>query len=163
MLGSLKNSIMPHLLPFFRLQWASLCSRNRDRPNLDERKGPKYRAWNSRSSPSTKSNAQFRLAIHLRQVILENCRGNINGRENVGNQTYRQGDRKAPDGPGAEQKEEESGNDRRDVSIDDGQEGFVKAGLHGGRRRFPIAQLLANTLEHQYVRIYAHADGQNDA
>src|SRR5438445_499543 len=118
MLGSLKNSIMPHALPFFRLQGASVCSRDRYRPNLDERKGPKCRARKSRS-PSTNSNAQFRLTIHLRQVILENCLRNVDGRENVRNQTYGQGDREAADWSGAEQKEEERGYDGGYVSIDD--------------------------------------------
>src|ERR1700758_2703190 len=101
MLGSLKNSIMPRVLPFFRLQWASVCSRNRYRPNLDERKGPKCRARKSRS-PSTDLNAQFRLTIHLRQVILENRLRNVDGRENVRDQTDGQGDSKAADWSGAE-------------------------------------------------------------
>src|SRR5258708_40071056 len=109
MLGSLKNSIMPHLLPFFRLQWASLCSRNGDRPNLDERKGPKYRAWIKPRSSSTRSNAKFRLPIHFRQVIFENRLRNINRSENVGDQTNGQGDRKPPDRSGAEQEYEEGG------------------------------------------------------
>src|SRR5258708_951436 len=114
MLGSLKNSIMPHLLPFFRLQWASLCSRNRIRPNLDERKGPKYPTGRSRNSSSTRSNAKFRLAIHFRQVIFKNRLRNVDGRENVGDQTDGQGDRKAADGSGAEQKQEKDEQKHRD-------------------------------------------------
>src|SRR6266852_9989126 len=104
------------------------------------------------SSPSTRSNAEFRLTIHLRQVILENCLRNINGREHVRNQTDGQGDRKTTDGSGAEQKKEEGGDNGGHVSIDDGQKRLVKPGLDGGGGRLAVAQLFADALEHQNVR-----------
>src|SRR6266852_9318451 len=102
MLGSLKNSIMPHVLPFFRLQWAFLCSRNRSRPNFDERKGPKHPRLDKFAAVLVReSDTKFRLPIHFRQMIFENRSGNVDGRENVGDQTYDQGDRKSADGSGA--------------------------------------------------------------
>src|ERR1700730_5288732 len=117
----------------------------------------------NRSSPSTRSNTEFRLPIHFRQVVLENRLGYIDGRENVGDQTDRQRNGKAANRSSAEQKEKESGHHSGDVSIDDSQESLVETGLHRGRGRFAIAQLFANALEDQYVGIHAHTDRQNDA
>src|SRR5882762_5936188 len=91
-------------------------------------RGPKCR-WVERRSPSTRSNAQFRLTIHLRQVILENCLRNINGREHVRDQPDGQSDRKTTDGSGAKQKEEEGRYDGGHVRIDDGQKRLVKSRL----------------------------------
>src|SRR5260370_40835135 len=123
----------------FGLQWGSLCCRNRSGPNLDERKGAKYPRGRSRNSSSTRSNAKFRLAIHFRQVIFKNRLRNVDGRENVGDQTDGQGDRKAADGSGAEQKQEEGGHNCGDVRIDNGQKRLVEACLDGGRRRLAVA------------------------
>src|SRR5712664_4697368 len=107
MLGSLKNSIMPHVLPFFRLQWASLCSRDHSRPNLDERKGAKYPyLGKASSSSSTSLDAEYRLTIHLGQVVLENCPGHVDGGEHVGDQADGEGDREAANRSGAEQEQE---------------------------------------------------------
>src|SRR5882762_1425267 len=147
MLGSLKNSIMPHVLPFFRLQWASLCSRNRSVQIWMNGRVQKCR-WVERRSPSTRSNAELRLTIHLGQVILENCLRNVDGCEHVRDQSDGQSDRKTTDGSGAEQKEEEGRHDGRHVRIDDGQKRLVEPGLDRGRRRFAVAQLLADAFEH---------------
>src|ERR1700747_1902988 len=107
MLGSLKNSIMPQVLPFFRLQRVFLCSRNRSRLNFDGRVVPKYPCLDA--SSSTRSDTEFRLPIHFRQVIFENRLGNINGGEHVGDQADGQGDGKPTDGSGAKQEQEEGG------------------------------------------------------
>src|SRR6202022_593969 len=116
----------------------------------------------SRSGPSTRSDAKFRLAIHFRQVIFENRLGNIDGRENVGDQTDGQGDRKPANRSGAKQKQEERGHHGGDVRIDNGQKRFVETSLDGRRRRFAIAQFFSDALEDQNVGIHAHTDGQND-
>src|SRR6266849_8700501 len=87
-----------------------------------------------RNSPSTGSNAQSRLAIHFRPVLFENCLGNVDGREYVGDQTYGQGDRKPANRSGAKQKEEERGDHGGHVRIDNGEERLVKAGLYRGPR-----------------------------
>src|ERR1700676_4183869 len=92
-----------------------------------------------RSSSSTRSDAELRLPIHFRQVILENRLRNVDGCENVGDQTDRQVNCKSPDRSGTKQKQKESGYDGGHVSIDDGEESFVEAGLHRGPRRFAVA------------------------
>src|ERR1041385_1417020 len=107
MLGSLKNSIMPHLLPSFRLQWAFLCSRYRGRftvqPSLDVRKGPKYPSGEF-CSPSTgsckASDAQLRLAIHIPQVVFKNRLGHLNRGEDIGDQADGECDGEPANGAG---------------------------------------------------------------
>src|ERR1700757_308255 len=110
-LGCLKISIMP--LRF---------------PSLDSREFvfvPGPRASGTRT-PESSLDTHFRLAIHLRQVILENRLGHVNGREYVGNQTDRQGHRETADRSGPKDEEEKGGNDGRNVGVDNGQKRFVK-------------------------------------
>src|SRR6202022_4515489 len=98
----------------------------------------------SRSSPSTRSDAELRLAIHFRQVILENRLRNVDGRENVGDQTDGQRDRKPADRSGAKQKQEERGHNGGDVCIDNGYKRLAEAGLDRRRWRFAVAQFFSD-------------------
>ena len=49
------------------------------------------------------------------------------------------------------------------MRVDDGHERLLETGLHSRSWRLAVAQLLANALKNQYVRVNAHADGQDDA
>src|ERR1700676_29806 len=108
-------------------------------------------------------NAQYPLAVHLPQVILEDRLGNVDRGEHVGDQTDGQGHGETANRAGTEQKQEESGDHRRDVRVDNGQESFREAGIDRGSRRLAVAQFFANTLENQDVRVHAHTNGQNHA
>src|ERR1700741_3781004 len=58
-------------------------------------------------------NADFRLAVHLGKVVLENRFRHINRRKDVGNQTNRQGDRETSDRSCSKKEQEERRHDRR--------------------------------------------------
>src|SRR5579871_6471017 len=97
-------------------------------------------AWKAQStavkiptSPSTKSDTELRLPVHLGKVILENRFGHVDRGENVGDQTDGQSDGEAANGSGSKKEQEEGGDDCRDVRIDDGQERLVEASFDGGR------------------------------
>src|SRR5207245_1336791 len=64
-------------------------------------------------SSSAHLNAQFRLTVHLGQVILENRLGHVDRSKDIGNQTDNQSDGKAANGTGAEETQKGGGNDRR--------------------------------------------------
>src|SRR5271167_158507 len=135
MLGSLNNSIMRLLLPFFRLQRGWNSSHR-----LPTQLGGGYRRLLSLCRFVSTSlwpytswyglNAQFALAIHLGQVILKNRLGYVDSREHIGDQTDRQGNGKPLNRPRPEQKQKESGHHGRNVRIDNGEEGFVETRLN---------------------------------
>src|ERR1700742_3074909 len=88
---------------------------------------------------------EFRLAVHLGKVILENRFGHVDRGENVGDQTDGQRDGETTDRSSSKKEQEERGDDRGDVRVDNGQESFVESGLDGDRGRFASAQFFANT------------------
>src|SRR5437870_7733682 len=92
-------------------------------------------------------NAQFRLTVHFRQVVLENRLRNEDRGEDVGDQTNRQSDGKAADRTGSKEEEEKGRDYGCHVGVDNGQEGFVKTGVHGGRRGLAVTQFLADAFE----------------
>jgi hypothetical protein len=51
--------------------------------------------------PKAFLNTEFRLSIHLGQVVLKDRFGHVDGGKDVGDQTDRQGNGKSPDGPSA--------------------------------------------------------------
>src|SRR5206468_1959240 len=106
---------------------------------------------------------QLRLAIHFRQVVLENRPRDVNRREHVGDQADGQRNRETANRSGAEQEQEEGRNYGRDVRVDDRHERLLETGVHSRSWRLAVAQLFANALKNQYVRVNAHADGQDDA
>src|SRR5579863_6320234 len=103
-------------------------------------------AWKAQStavkiptSPSTKSDTELRLPVHLGKVVLENRFGHVDRGENVGDQTDGQGDGETADRPGAKKEQEERGNDRRNVRVDDGQERLVESRFDSGCGRLTVA------------------------
>ena len=53
-------------------------------------------------------------------------------------------------------------NQRRQVGVDDGREGPIEPGFNGRNRRLVVAQLFADALVDQDVRVNRHADGEQD-
>ena len=104
-------------------------------------------------------NAQFRLAIHLRQVILEDRLRHIDRGEHVGDQADGQSDGESPDRAGAEDEQEYRRNHGGDVRVDDGQKRLIKAGFDSRRCGLAIANFFPNALEYQNVGVHAHTDG----
>src|SRR6476646_5758470 len=164
MLGSLNSSIMRLVLPFLRLQPRWVCSHS-----LPAQLGGGRWSWQPTSRSVLENlwpyaswyclDAQLALPVHLGQVILENRLGNIDGREHVGDQTDRQRDGKTANRPGSEQKQEEGGDHRRDVCIDNGEKGLIETRFDGRPRRLAISQFFADALEDQDVGIDSHTDG----
>ena len=106
-------------------------------------------------------NAQFRLAVHLAQVILENCLGHEYRRENVGDKTDCQGNGESTDGAGSENEQEKRRHYRRDVRVDNRYECLIKPCIDCSRRGLAVAQLFAYALEDQHVGVDAHTNCQN--
>ena len=72
-------------------------------------------------------------------------------------------DGKSTDRASSKKEKEKRRDDGGHVRVDDGQEGFVEAGSHGGRGGLAVAQFFADAFEDQNVGVHAHADGQDDA
>src|ERR1051325_10415131 len=72
-------------------------------------------------------------------------------------------DRESADRAGAELEQEQRGDDGGEVRVDDRGERAREALLDRRARRLALAQLFADALEHEHVRIDGHAEGQNDA
>src|SRR5208337_5152518 len=106
--------------------------------------------------------AQFRLAVHFRQVILENRLRYEDGREHVGDQTNGQRHGEAPNRAGAKDEQEKGRNHGSDVGVDNRQKGLAKPGLDRRCWRLAVARFLADTLKDEHVGVYAHTDGQDD-
>src|SRR6516164_3318653 len=132
-LGCLKSSIMPFL------RFPSLDSMGFR--FVPDRKRCKH------LDPVDFLNAEFRLTIHLGQVILEDGLGHKDGSEHVRNQTDRQGDRETTDWAGSKDEEEDGRNNRGHVGINNGQKRLIKTGIHGRRGGLPIAQFFADAFE----------------
>src|SRR5260221_901381 len=84
-------------------------------------------------------------------------------REDRREETDQQRDGESLDRARSELEEEERRDDRRHVRIDDRAEGAGEAVLDGRADGLALAQLFADALEHQYVRIDGHTEGQDDA
>ena len=65
-------------------------------------------------------------------------------------------------GPVPNREQDDGGNDRGHVGIDNRDPGVSEALVHRRRRCLAVPQLLANALEDQHVGIHAHTDGQDD-
>ena len=81
----------------------------------------------------------------------------------IGQQADGERDREALHRPGAEDEQKGRRDDGGDVRINDGDPGVGKALIDGRRGRLAGANLLADALEDQHIRVHAHADGENDA
>ena len=64
---------------------------------------------------------------------------------------------------GAELEEQEGGDDRRQARVGDGGQRVLEALVDGESHRLAVAQLLADALEDQHVRVHRDADGEHDA
>ena len=95
------------------------------------------------------------------QLVVENRLGNEYRREDVGDQPYDQRHCESADRPFPEQEEEGARNDGGHVGVDDGPPRLIETRIHGRDNCLARPQLLADTLENQYVRIHRHTDGQN--
>src|SRR5258708_7217748 len=84
-------------------------------------------------------------------------------REHRREETDQQRDGKSLDRTGAELEEEERRDDRGHVGIDDRAEGSREAVLDGSPDRLPIAELLANALEDEDIRVDGHTECEDDA
>src|ERR1700733_9224123 len=67
------------------------------------------------------------------------------------------------DRAGAEHEQDGRRNDGGDVGVDDRNPGVAETLFDGRGRRFAVAQLLADALKNQHIRIHAHAHRQDDA
>src|ERR1039458_9168425 len=113
---------------------------------------------NSTASPL---NAQWLATLMATENELENYARDEDRGEQVCRQTEAEGHSKSFHWAGPEQEQDDGGDDRRHVRIDNGCPGVSKALLHRRGRRLAMPQLLANTLEDQNVGVNAHTDGQN--
>ena len=60
-------------------------------------------------------------------------------------------------------EEDNGGNQRGDVGVEDCTEGFVVGGLQGCGQGFACSRFLAESFVNENVRVYGHAHGENDA
>src|ERR1035437_4936564 len=97
------------------------------------------------------------------QLVIENRLGNENCREHIGDQPDDQRHSESADRPLPEQEQEGARHHGGDVGVDNGPPRFVETRIHGRDDGLAGPQLLADTLENQYVRIDRHANGQNDS
>src|SRR6266480_1977822 len=75
------------------------------------------------------------------------------GRDHGGGDTDDQGNRKSLYRAGPDQVENEGGEGRAHVRVDDGAHGVQEALVHGGAHQLPVLQLFTDALEDQHVRI----------
>src|ERR1035437_10140476 len=113
---------------------------------------------NSTASPL---NAQWLATLMATENELENHARYEDRGEQVGCQTKAEGHSKSFHRTGSEQEQDDGGDDRRHVGIDDGRPSVGKTLLYRRGRRLAMPQFLADTLEDQDVGIHAHTDGQN--
>src|SRR5579875_1465535 len=91
-----------------------------------------------------RSDGQGRAALALLKQPVENYARNEDCREEVGEQTEDQGDRKALDRAGTEDEQDAGGDDGGDVRVDDGDPGVGKAVMNSRCRTLAEAQLFAD-------------------
>src|SRR5262249_13346773 len=94
---------------------------------------------------------------------LEDRVGDEHGRENRDEETDDQRDGETLHRPRAELEQEHGRDDRRHVGVDDRREGLGEPVLDGGLGGAPVAELLADALEHGNVRVDRHTDRQDEA
>src|SRR4029079_18340525 len=100
--------------------------------------------------------------LALAQDPLEDEAADEIGREDVRDEAHDQGNREALHRPRAELEEEGGGDEGGVVRVEDRDPHPVEAVVDGGLDRLAVAQLLTDALEHEHVRVHAHADGQDD-
>src|SRR5438552_2585357 len=83
--------------------------------------------------------------------------------EHGGEEADEQRDGESLDRSRSELEEEQRRDDGRHVRVDDGAEGALESLLDRGANGLPFAQLLADALEHEHVRVHGHAERQDDA
>src|SRR6476620_8040112 len=102
-----------------------------------------------RASSNTERSNRFRPG-HL---PIEDKARYEHGCENVGHKADHKGYGESLHRPGPEEKENGTGHDGRNVSINDGQEGLPEAGVHGSGRGLTRPRLLTNALENEHVTV----------
>src|SRR5437763_11730339 len=80
----------------------------------------------------------------------------IDGREQVDDQTEHERDGEAANRPCAEDEQKERRDDGRHVRVNDRYEGAGEALLHGREHGLAHVQLFADALEDEHVRVYGH-------
>ena len=81
--------------------------------------------------------------------------------EQAGGHAYGQRDAETLDFTRPHENQNDRGNQRRDMRIENRAEGAGVTGGDGAAQRFALGQFLADALKNQHVRVHAHADGQN--
>ena len=84
------------------------------------------------------------------------------GGEQAEDDTDGQRDGEAADGACAEEHQHEGGDERGHVRVEDGDEGFLEAGIGGHTHGLAGAQLLTDALVDEHVGVDGHADGQEE-
>src|SRR5579859_226355 len=108
------------------------------------------------------SDAQGLAALFALQAGVEDHAGDENSGKNIGQQTKSQRDCKSLHGSGAEQEQDEGGNNRGHVGIDNRDPGLAEALIHCRSRALAVTQLFPDALEDEHVRVNTHTDGQDD-
>src|SRR5688572_22382857 len=85
------------------------------------------------------------------------------GSEDVGEETPDQGHREALDRPGTELEEERGRDQGGGVRVQDRDPDALEAVVDRVAHRLAVAQLLADALEDEHVRVDSHTDGEDDA
>src|SRR5258708_12546949 len=80
------------------------------------------------------------------------------GREHRREETDQQRDGESLDRTGAELEEEERRDDRGHVGVDDRAEGACEAVLDSGADGLSVADLLADALEDEHIRVHGHTE-----
>src|SRR5262245_24894851 len=83
-------------------------------------------------------------------------------REDARDDAHRERHGEALDRSGAVLEQHQRGDQRRRVRVEDRPEGLLEAGGDGRARRAPGAELLADALEDDDVRVHRHADGEHE-
>src|SRR5438067_9511363 len=108
-------------------------------------------------------NADRRGAVLGAVVNIEDHARDEERGEHGGEEADQQRDGEAFDRTGPELEQEERRDDRGHVRVDDRAEGAGEAVLDGRAHGLAVAQLLADALEDEHVRVDGHAEGQDDA
>eukprot|EP01022_Parablepharisma_sp_SALTPOND_P017185 TRINITY_DN2694_c0_g2_i1.p1 TRINITY_DN2694_c0_g2~~TRINITY_DN2694_c0_g2_i1.p1 ORF type:complete len:1604 (-),score=291.28 TRINITY_DN2694_c0_g2_i1:31015-35826(-) len=114
------------------------------------------------SAPGFHLDGKPRLGRPFGKPEVEEDARNENRREHGRQDTERQRDGKAADGPGTELVEDDRRDDRGHVCIENGQRGAGVALIHGGAGGKSLAQLLAYALVDQHVGVHGHTEGEDD-
>lgn len=88
--------------------------------------------------------------------------GYENGCEYIRHETDNQSDSEALDGAGTKQEQAAAGDDRGDVSIQNGEERTAEPSVYCRERGFARMKFLADALKDKHVGINCHSDGKNE-